>query len=84
MLTDGYTLGMNGAKISVFEKRNEIRFNGLLESADGGRLKAQIGFEVLRNFTYETLEREFANEELGRFLVATNLTESDSSCQTRQ
>lgn len=36
-------------------------------------------FEVLRNLTNETLEWEFADEELGRFLVPTNLAEGDGT-----
>ena len=70
---------MDGAKIGVFEKRDEVSLNRLLESADSRGLEAEVGFEVLGNFTDETLEGEFADEELSGFLVATNLTESDSS-----
>ena len=35
--------------------------------------------KVLCNFTDKTLERKFPNEELSRFLVATNFSESDCS-----
>ncbi|KAF8449370.1 hypothetical protein L210DRAFT_2661538 [Boletus edulis BED1] len=35
--------------------------------------------EVLCNFTNETLERQLANEQLGRLLVSTNFTKSDRS-----
>jgi hypothetical protein len=35
--------------------------------------------EILSNFTNESLEWEFANEELSRLLVTTNFTESHSS-----
>ena len=33
----------------------------------------------MRDFTNQTLEGEFADEKFGRLLVATNLTESDST-----
>lgn len=35
--------------------------------------------EVLSDLTDKTLERELANEELRRLLVATNFTKSDST-----
>ena len=35
--------------------------------------------EILSDFTDKTLEGEFTNEELGRFLVTTNFTEGDGS-----
>ena len=35
--------------------------------------------EVLSNLTDETLEGEFANEQVGRLLVFTDFTKSDSS-----
>jgi len=76
---DGDTLGVNGAKVGVLKERDEVGLNGLLKSADGGRLEAQVRLEVLGNLTDETLERELADEQLGGLLVATNLTESDGT-----
>ena len=48
---DGDTLGVNGAQVGVLEERDEVRLDGLLESADGRRLEAEIGLEVLGNLT---------------------------------
>jgi hypothetical protein len=76
---DSDTLGVDGAQVGVFEERDEVGLNRLLKSTDGGRLEAQIRLEVLGNFTDQALEGKLADEELGRFLVATNLTESDST-----
>jgi len=76
---DSNPLGMNGAKVGVFEKRDKVGFDRLLESTDGGRLETQVRLEVLGDLTNQTLEREFADQEFSRLLVATNLTESDSS-----
>ena len=53
--------------------------DGLLESANGGGLEAQVGFKILSNLTDETLEGKLADEELRGFLVATDLTESDGT-----
>ena len=60
-------------------KRRVNLLNGLLKSTDGGRLEAQVRLEVLGDLTDQTLEGELSDEELGRLLVTTDLTESDSS-----
>jgi histone H3 len=70
---------VDGAQVGILEERDEVGFDGLLESTDGGRLEAQVGLELLGNLTDETLEWELADEELSRLLVTTDLTESDSS-----
>jgi hypothetical protein len=70
---------VDGAQVGVLEERHEVSLNGLLESADGRGLEAQVGLEVLCDFTDQTLEGELANEELGRLLVATDLTKSDGT-----
>ena len=77
--TDGDTLGVNGTKVSVFEERHEICLNGLLKGTDSRRLEAEIRLEILGNFSDKALEWQLADQELGRFLIATDLTESDSS-----
>ena len=50
-----------------------------LQGSDGSALEAEVSLEVLSNLTNETLEGELADEKLSRLLVATDLTESDSS-----
>ena len=72
---------MDGAKVGVFEEGDEVCLNGLLKSTDGRGLEAEVGLEVLCDFTDQTLEGELANEELGGLLVATDLTESDGTCE---
>jgi len=76
---DGDTLGVDGAQVGVLEEGDEVSLNGLLKSTNGGRLEAEVGLEVLSDLTDETLEGELSDEELGRLLVTTDLTESDSS-----
>ena len=39
---------MDGAQVDVLEERDEVGLNGLLESADGGRLEAEILASVSR------------------------------------
>ena len=75
----GILTRVNGTKISVFEERDEVGLDGLLESTNGGGLEAKIRLEVLGDFTNKTLKWELADEELGRLLVATDLTESDGT-----
>ena len=36
----------------------------------------EISFEILSNFSHETLEGQFTDEELSGFLVTTDLTKS--------
>lgn len=79
LLLDGDTAGVDGAEVGVFEEGDEVGLDGLLEGADGGGLEAQVGLEVLGDFTDETLEGELADEQLGGLLVATDFTQSDSS-----
>ena len=70
---------MDGTKVGVFKERDKVRLDGFLKSTDGRRLEAKIRFEVLGDFTNQALEGQLADEKLSRLLVATNLTQSDSS-----
>lgn len=70
---------MDGAEVGVLEERDKVGLDGLLESTDGGGLEAEVRLEVLGDLTNQTLEGELADEELGRLLVATDLTESDGT-----
>lgn len=70
---------MDGAEVGVLKEGDEVGLDGLLESADGGALEAEIALEVLCDLTDETLERELADQELGGLLVATDLTKSDGT-----
>merc|ERR1712099_112207 len=72
-------LGLDGAQVGVFEERDQVGLNGLLQSADGRALEAEVGLEVLGDLTNQTLERQLADQELSRLLVATDLTESDGT-----
>jgi hypothetical protein len=56
---------------TVLEQRDEVGLGGFLESHDGRRLETEVRLVVLGNLTDETLERELADQKLGRFLGAT-------------
>lgn len=76
---DRDTLGMNGAQVGVFEQSHQVGFSGLLEGKDSGGLEAEVGLEVLSDFTDEALERSLADQEIGALLVLADLTKSHSS-----
>lgn len=48
---DGDTLGVDGAEVGILEEGDEVRLDGLLESADSRALEAEVGLEVLGNLT---------------------------------
>lgn len=70
---------MDGAKIGILKERDKVSLNGLLEGTDGRGLETEVGLEVLCDFANQTLEGKLADEELGRLLVATDLTEGDGT-----
>jgi hypothetical protein len=74
---DGDALGVDGSEVGVLEEGDEVRLGGLLERHDGGRLEAEVRLEVLRDLADEPLERQLADEQLRRLLVATDLPERD-------
>ncbi|KYN35149.1 hypothetical protein ALC56_10323, partial [Trachymyrmex septentrionalis] len=76
---DGNPLGMNSAKVGVLKQTDEIGFARLLKGHDGRALEAEIGLEVLSDFTDQSLERKLADQKLRALLVTTNLTKSDGS-----
>ena len=76
---DGDSLGVDGAQVGVFEETDQVSLAGLLKGHDGRALETQVGLEVLGDFSDETLEGQLADEQLGRLLVATDLTKSDGT-----
>ena len=76
---DGDTLGVDSAQVGVLEETDEVSLAGLLKCHNSGALEAEIGLEVLGDFTHETLERQLADQQLCTLLVTTDLTESHSA-----
>lgn len=70
---------MDGAQVGVFEETDEVGLGSLLQSHHGRPLESEISLEVLGNLSDQSLEGEFADEELSALLVSTDLSESDSS-----
>jgi len=76
---DSDTLGVDSAQVSVLKQSNKVSLTGLLKSTNGSRLEPEISFEILSNFSHETLEGQLPDEELSGLLVSPDLTESDGS-----
>ncbi len=76
---DGNSLGVDGAEVGVFEETDHVGFGGLLEGEDGGRLESEVVLEVSGDVTDESLEGEFADEELSGFLEFSDFSESDGT-----
>ena len=76
---DGYSLGMDGTQVGVLKQTNQVSLTGLLESHDSRALEPQISLEVLGNLSHQTLEGQFSDEQLSRFLVSPDLSQSYSS-----
>ena len=76
---DGDPLGVDGAEIGVLEKADKIGLGSLLKSHNSGTLEPQISLEVLSDFTHESLEGKFADQELCGLLVPPDLSEGNSS-----
>ena len=76
---DGHTLRVNGSKVGVLEKTNEVRLCGLLEGQDSARLEAEISLEILSDLSDESLEGKFSDEELSALLVASDFSQSHST-----
>jgi len=70
---------VDGAEVGVLEEADHVGLSGLLKGEDGRGLEAEIGLEVGGDFSDESLEGELADEELGRLLEATDLSEGDSA-----
>ena len=74
---DSNSLGVNGAQVGVFKQTNKIGLAGLLKGHHCGTLEAKVGLEVLSDFSNKSLERKLADQQLGGFLVPTDLTKCD-------
>ena len=76
---DGDTLGVDGAQVGVFKQTNKVSLASFLKSHHSGALETQVGLEILSDFSDKTLEGQLADQQLGGFLVTTDLTKSDST-----
>ena len=81
---DSNSLGVNGAKIGIFEERNKVGFCCFLKGQDSLTLESNFLLELNSDFTDKSLERQFADEKISltytiftlfwNFLISLNAT----------
>ena len=76
---DGDSLGVNGAQVGVFEEGDEVSLSSFLEGQDGGALESKFLLELVSNFSDESLEGKFSDEEVSGLLVFSDFSEGDCS-----
>ena len=76
---DGNSLGVDGTEVGVFEETNHVGLRCLLEGEDSGGLEAEFASVLRGDFTDESLEGKFPDEELGALLESSDLPEGDGS-----
>ena len=76
---DGDTLGVDGAQVGVLEQADKVGLRCFLQGKNGRALEAQVRFEVLGDLTHQTLEREFADEQISALLVASDFAKRDGT-----
>ena len=70
---------MDGTQVCVFHKSNKVGFRSFLSRKNRRTLETELLLKVLGDLADEALERKPADEEIGRLLIATNLTKSHSA-----
>ena len=70
---------MDGAQVGIFEKSDQIGLRRFLQGHDGTALETKVGFEILGDFTDQTLEGKLSDQKLGRLLVASDFTKGNGS-----
>jgi len=76
---DCHTLGVDGAQVGVLKETNKVGFGSLLQGKDRSGLESKVRLEILGDLTDKTLERSLADQQVGRLLVLSDLTKSDST-----
>ena len=76
---DGDSLGVNGAQVGVLEEGNEVSFSSFLESKDGWALESEFLLELVSDFSDESLEGKFSDEEVSWLLIFSDFSKSDGS-----
>ena len=71
------TLGVDGAQVGVFKQTNKVSLASFLKGHHSRALETQICLEILSDFSHKTLEGQLADQQLGGFLVTTDLTKRD-------
>ena len=79
---DGDPLRVHRTQIGVLEEADEVRLGRFLKRQQRRGLEPDVDLEVLNNLTNEPLERRLPDEEVGGFLVPTDLSQSNRAGDT--
>ena len=63
---------MDGTEICVFKESYEISLCCILKCSHRCTCYSEICSEIMHNFSYESSERQFSNEEFRGFLISSN------------
>ena len=74
-----HSLRVDCRQIGVLEQRHHIRLGRLLQRHNGRRLESQVVFEITGNLSHQSLERQFAHQQLRRFLISPDLPQRHGS-----
>lgn len=76
---DGNSLGVDGTQVGVFEKGDQVGFNGFLQGTDGRGLESQVGLEVLGDFSDQSLERKLSDKQFGGLLESSDFSQGNGT-----
>ena len=76
---DCHSLGVDGAQVGIFKKTHQVGFTCFLQRRHSWALESQISFEVLSDFTNQTLEGQLSDQKFSALLVTSDFTQSNSS-----
>ena len=70
---------VDSTQVGVFEQSNKIGLRGFLQSHHSRALETQVSFEVLSDLPNQALERQLADQQLGRLLVSSDFSKGDGT-----
>jgi hypothetical protein len=76
---DGATLGVDGTQVYILEEINKVCLGCLLKSTEDRSLPKCIRLEFLSDLTNQTGEGELAKQQIGVFLIMTDLAKGDGA-----
>ena len=76
---NGDSLGVNSAQVGVFKEGDEVSLSGFLEGQHSGGLESKLLLPFVGNFSDHSLEGEFPDKEISRFLILSDFPKSNCS-----
>jgi len=76
---DSDSTSMDGTKVGVFEKSDEVSFSSFLKSEDGLGLETDIIFHFHGDISDKSLEGELSDEQVSSLLIFSDLSKSNGA-----